>query len=277
MSSNRSGECSERVRRAISAILGALLLSGTLAASVGAETVLCAPWSGEIEPLPSVSDPDPLRATWAKLRADQLVWAARKLEPRSRALARRVWRHASCLDPIRLDVARALVRTGPVRWVRPPILGLDEIVVRRGEEPPEPVSERPWDLGEPIRVVVARMPAPKRGVERVVGSSPPPLRDASEQIAAAREALQKARFELAIEWVERGRRLLETQGPPAQRAELEVLAATAEIALGQEAAARESLGRALRAEPELGLDPAVHSPKLVRLFEEVRSGGGPRP
>jgi hypothetical protein len=265
------------VTRAVSAILGALLLSGTLVASAGAETGLCAPWSGEIDPLPNVSDPDPLRATWAKLRADQLVWAARKLEPHSRALARRVWRHASCLDPIRLDIARALVRVGPVRWVRPPILGFDEVVVRRRDEIPEPVSEWPWNLGEPIRPVVARIRAPRPGVERVVASPPPAVRDASQQIAAAEEALREARFELAIEWVERGRGVLETQGPPAQRAELEVLAATAEIALGQETAARESLERALRADPELGLDPAVHSPKLVRLFEEVRSGGGTGP
>ena len=65
--------------------------------------------------------------------------------------------------------------------------------------------------------------------------------------------------------------------PPDQRAQLEVLAATAEIALGQEEAARESLERALRAEAGLSLDPAVHSPKLIHLLESVRGGDGPQP
>jgi hypothetical protein len=51
-----------------------------------------------------------------------------------------------------------------------------------------------------------------------------------------------------------------------------VLAATAEIALGREDAARASLERALRIQPGLNLDPVRHSPKLVRLFQEVRGG-----
>jgi len=281
MSSNPSGGCSDRVRRAVAAILGVLLLPGTLAATARAEPHLCASWAGEIEPLPSVSDPDPLRAAWATIRADQLAEAAWKLEPHSRALANRVWRHASCLDPDRLDFIHALSRTAPVRWVRPPILGADVIEVEAGEGLPEPVGKGSGDLGEPIRVVVARIPTPEGRSEGVRESDRPALLEAVEPIAAAEEALQEARFVLALERVERGRRLLETQGPawerPRQRAQLEVLAATAEIALGREEAARESLERALRAQPELSLDPARHSPKLVRLFEEVRGGEGPAP
>jgi hypothetical protein len=266
------------VTRAISAILGAFfLLSGTLAATAGAASGPCAPWSGEIEPLPSVSDPDPLRAAWARLRAEQLAETARDLEPRSRALAHRLWRHASCLDPERADVVHALARTAPVRWFRPPILGVELVDVGKERGLPDPVSESSWDLGEPIHVFGARISAPAEGSEAVPESPPAPLLDAREQLAAAEEAVRTARFELALERVERGRRFLETQGLPAERARLEVLAATAEIALGQEEAARESLGRALRAQPELSLDPTRHSPKLVRLFEEVRGRGGPLP
>jgi len=280
MSSNPSGECSERVTRAIAAILGAALLSGALVTGARAELHLCASWAGEIEPLPSVSDPDPLRAAWAKIRADQLAEAAWKLEPHSRVFANRVWRHASCLDPDRLDFVHALSRTAPVRWARPPILGADVVRVEEGEELPKPVSEWSWDLGEPIRVVVARTPAPE-GIGGVREGFRPSLLEAMEPIAAAEKALQEARFELALEWVERGRRLLETHEPalerPGRRAQLEVLAATAEIALGREDAARESLARALRAQSELSLDPARHSPKLVRLFQEVRGGEGPPP
>jgi hypothetical protein len=269
------------VTRAIAAILGALLLSGTPAAVARAELPLCASWTGEIDPLPSVSDPDPLRAAWAEIRANQLVEAARKLEPHSRALANRVWRHASCLDPDRLEFVHALSRTAPVRWARPTILGADLVEVVEREELPERASEWSWDLGEPIRVVVARTPTPAEDREGRLERFRPSVLEGMEQIAAAEKALQEARFELALEWVERGRKLLEAQGPaldrPGARAQLEVLAATAEIALGQEDAARESLRRALRAEPELSLDPARHSPKLVRLFEHVRAGEEPSP
>ena len=258
-------------------MLGAFLLLAVPGATSGAEAGVCAPWTGEVEPLPSVSDPDPLRAAWAEYRADQLAQAARALEPRSRNLSHRIWRHASCLDPERPGLADALTRTAPVRWVRPPILQVRHVDLKEGEKPPQPVSERSWDLGEPIGVVVARIPPPQERVERVPERPPPPLLDATEQIAGAEKALREARFELAVEWAERGRRLLDGQGPASQRAELEVLAATAEIALGREEAARESLERALRAEPDLTLDPALYSPKLVRLFEEVRSGEGARP
>jgi len=51
-----------------------------------------------------------------------------------------------------LDLVHALTRTAPVRWARPLILGADEVELREGEELPGPVSERLWDLGEPIRV-----------------------------------------------------------------------------------------------------------------------------
>jgi hypothetical protein len=228
-----------------------------------------------------VSDPDPLLAAWAQIRANQLVEVAWKLEPHSRVLANRVWRHASCLDPDRLEFVHALSRTAPVRWARPPILGADRVKVAKGKELPEPVSEWSWDPGEPIRVVVSRTPPSPPGREGQLERFQPSVREETDPIAAAERALREARFELALEWVERGRGSLEAQGPtpegPARRAQLEVLAATAEIALGQEDAARESLGRALRAEPELSLDPARHSPKLVRLFEQVRAGEGPSP
>jgi hypothetical protein len=269
------------VTRAVAAILGALLLPGILAPTARAESRLCASWAGEIEPLPSVSDPDPLRAAWAEIRAEQLAVAARRLEWHSRTLANRVWRHASCLDPDRSDFAQALRRTAPVRWVRPEILGAQVIELEEGEELPAPAGGWSGDLGEPIRVVVARTPARERSGEGARDDFRPARLQAMDPIDAAEEALRGARFQLALEWVEQGRRLVETEEPawerPRKRARLEVLAATAEIALGREEAARASLERALRAQPDLRLDPARHSPKLIRLFEEVRGGDGPSP
>jgi hypothetical protein len=51
----------------------------------------------------------------------------------------------------------------------------------------------------------------------------------------------------------------------------EVVAATAHVALDQEAAARESFRRALGAEPALDLDPAATPPKVLRVFLAVRA------
>jgi hypothetical protein len=269
------------VTRAFVAILGAVLLSGTLVAAARAETPLCAPWTGENDPLPTVSDPDPLRAAWAGIRANQLTEAAWKFEPYSRVLANRVWRHASCLDPDRLDFVHALRRTAPVRWARPPILGAGAAAPVEEGNRGGPVGDWSWDLAKPIRVAAARTAAPGESSEAAPERFQPSNLEAMEPIAAAEKALQEARFELALEWVDRGRKLLQMEEPtgelPGQRARLEVLAATAEIALGREDAARESLARALGAQSELSLDPARHSPKLVNLFEEVRSGeGSPR-
>jgi hypothetical protein len=248
------------VKRGAFAVPVVLLLAGLPAAEGRAEGALCAPWAGEIDPLPSVSDPDPLRAAWARLRADQLAAVAATLEPHSRALAHRVWLHTQCLDPERLDLDRALARTAPVRWTRPLILGADEGEPRAVL--PGPASEWPGVLGEPIRVAAART--------RSGGISVPTSPAAVRQIAATERALQEARFELALAQAERARRLLPAEGRQPERAALEVMAATAEIALGRDDDARESLARALRAQAELELDPALHSPKLVRLFEEVR-------
>jgi hypothetical protein len=52
---------------------------------------------------------------------------------------------------------------------------------------------------------------------------------------------------------------------------LEIADATARLALGEIAAAREALSRSLDQSPELTLDPRSTSPKLVRLLESVRS------
>lgn len=64
------------------------------------------------------------------------------------------------------------------------------------------------------------------------------------------------------------------QRPDTRRARLEVLAATAEVAMGRRAAARESLGRALRADPALELDAKQVSPKVMKLLEEARAARG---
>ena len=80
--------------------------------------------------------------------------------------------------------------------------------------------------------------------------------------------LDEARFEEALEAAAEARGTLadlEAGGDTAaQRVRLEVLAATAEIALGDDASARESFTRAMRADPGLSLDARTTSPKVDR-------------
>jgi hypothetical protein len=66
----------------------------------------------------------------------------------------------------------------------------------------------------------------------------------------------------------------EAPHPDRRRARLEVLAATAEVALGRRDAARESLGRALQADPALALDRDRVSPKVLKLLQEARLARG---
>jgi hypothetical protein len=65
MNSSPFGRCSEGVTRENSAVLGALSMSTALAAASRAESDLCAPWAGEMHPLPTVTKAggkrDPLR------------------------------------------------------------------------------------------------------------------------------------------------------------------------------------------------------------------------
>jgi hypothetical protein len=55
-------------------------------------------------------------------------------------------------------------------------------------------------------------------------------------------------------------------------AQAEVLAATAELALGKSDAAEKSLRRALAVDPALALDPTTTPPKVLRALEAARGG-----
>jgi thioredoxin-like negative regulator of GroEL len=59
------------------------------------------------------------------------------------------------------------------------------------------------------------------------------------------------------------------------RVRLEIATATAYVALGQNDAALESLERALIADPDLELDPALTSPKVLAVFRVARGRATP--
>jgi LysM repeat protein len=99
-----------------------------------------------------------------------------------------------------------------------------------------------------------------------------------KRLRSADALVRAARFEEALTETEKARAPLgrleasasADASTRAQRVRLELLAATASIALGRDAAAEQSFERALRADADLELDPARVSPKVVRRFDETR-------
>jgi hypothetical protein len=92
-------------------------------------------------------------------------------------------------------------------------------------------------------------------------------------------AIQNAYFQTALGIADTTRGWfdeLPAGGPLAgRRARLELLAATAEVALGRNQQALESMRRALVADSSLTLDPDLTPPKLYALLGEARAGAVP--
>jgi hypothetical protein len=100
------------------------------------------------------------------------------------------------------------------------------------------------------------------------------LAELDSSLARAERLIFDARFRDAMEELAALRARLEELGTSPEladrRVRLEVLAATALVAFGDEGAARERLEHALAADPGLRLDAGSTPPKLRRAFEAVR-------
>jgi hypothetical protein len=140
------------------------------------------------------------------------------------------------------------------------------------EPPPRP---RP----EPPSLVLRAPPAPKPpkpAPDPALAAAQRRLIDRVEQLLAeTEERLRGARFEEALRSAAEAREELGEVSQTAERrpreARLEVLAATALLALGREDDAQRSLGRAIAANPELTLDPMKTSPKVIRALAAARA------
>ncbi len=255
-------------------MLRSVLAAGSLVAAAGAAQAgpegqgdaaapACAPWPGEPAPLPNAEGDDLVAARWAAFRAAELAGLAAEAELRSRALAHALWTHVACLDGRRPEVAGALERTRPVRVRRPPLATVRELPGRRGS-----AQDAARRLGDPVALVGLRDSLP------AVSEGPPATSSLARAETAASEAesaLREARFEDALARVERARaELPERRRLVPAKTRLEVVGATAALALGREDEARAGFGRALALDPSLELDRAAHSPKVYRLFRAVR-------
>jgi hypothetical protein len=256
-------------RRIATALLTGLALAGIRGAAARADTDGCTPWPGEPTPLPTVSSVDPVLARWAILRSVELAAEAQSAEIQAPARANRLWQHARCLDPGNRDAAQGIERTPLFRVYRP-----DVVVAKTAPAP----GATPALAGLDETIRVARRPVFWLRLPPTPADAPPqPSPDwkrIDEGLSSAEAQLRAANFEAALSSVERLRRRLGEQstaaGARARQARAEVVAATAEIALGREDAARKSFERALAADPALRLDPAATSPKVRRAFDAAR-------
>jgi hypothetical protein len=102
-----------------------------------------------------------------------------------------------------------------------------------------------------------------------------PWAELDRRLEAISQAVAEAHFQSALSLAQSTRSELDALAPTDPQAaprlaRLELLAATAEVALGRDARARACLVRALRADPALELDASDTTPKLLRLLPEAR-------
>jgi hypothetical protein len=157
----------------------------------------------------------------------------------------------------------------------------------------EPAPDEPA-AAEPEAPPAVSAPPPDAAPADATGSSdrdetaaPEPASETSElggidgELDDIEALVRQAHFRAAISVAASTHELLAAGEPDdalrARRARLGVLMATAQIALGRQSDARVSMVEAIRSQPDLQLDPASVSPKVIRLLEEVRGRPVPSP
>lgn len=117
------------------------------------------------------------------------------------------------------------------------------------------------------------VPAVARRGERPVGEDPPlaPPVDAEALVRRAEAKLRDAYFEEALATADDALARIAARGDGERRARLEMVAGTAELALGNREAALDRFVEALEANPQLRPDPREISPKVLRFLERART------
>lgn len=127
--------------------------------------------------------------------------------------------------------------------------------------------------GSRLRIPGSGKANPTLDTEATVGAGDPTAEEIASVLDRCEAEVRAARFEQALESAAEVRGRLDAQngaGDSLSRVRLEIASATAYVALGQTDAALESLERALIADPDLVLDPALTSPKLLAVFRAAR-------
>jgi hypothetical protein len=265
--------CGLRPGSALAAwLLAAWLLCWTVQPTLAEDG--CQPWPGEPIPLPTLDEVNPALARWSELRVAELVARAQLEEDRDPVESHRLWSRVLCFDPANELASRGVDRTRLVRVHRP--------TLRWGRARGGVVAD-PWE-GLASSVSVPRHVLAGEG-QRAGPSAlalqfrSAALAEAESMAASGESSLREARFEEALRRGADARRLLDAlpddEAGRSLRTRVEVLSATAQIALGDEDAARSSFTRALASDPELRLDPMKTSPKVIQMLQDARGEVGP--
>lgn len=144
-----------------------------------------------------------------------------------------------------------------------------EIMIRINEI----ADVRKLSIGTHIQVPVIEPQPPIPVRVRSLVSDSSSLLEIERLLVRSETQLRNARFQAALESADAARALLDASVDTthsASRVRLEVVVATVQVALEDRDAALSSLERALRADPDLVLDPTVVSPKILNVFRNAR-------
>jgi tetratricopeptide (TPR) repeat protein len=133
--------------------------------------------------------------------------------------------------------------------------------------------------GTRLRIPFPSDADPSRHAERRADTQEPGAAETSALLDRCEAALRAAHFEQALASADEARDRIDARNEAAHdpdRVRLEIASATAYVALGQNDAALESFERALIADPDLELDPALISPKVLTVFRAARGPAAPR-
>jgi LysM repeat protein len=128
-------------------------------------------------------------------------------------------------------------------------------------------------VGERLRVPTSGGTDPTLRAAGKVGADDREAIDTAALLDRCEAELRAAHFEQALASANEARDRFDAQNSAANDpgyVRLEIASATAYVALGQNDAALESLERALIANPDLELDPALTSPKVLAVFRAAR-------
>ena len=223
-------------------------------------------------PLPKVVEPPPAPPREVAAAASQSAAPAGTEEtPRTAPPARED--AARTAPPAREDAARtappAREDALPQVSARPPAAAPADRPPR-APAPDPPVAPPPAEPRERTVAAVARpAPEPVAPAPPAPAVSAPPSAETAGRLAEAEASLAGARFEETLVWAREGRAALADREDPAARraqAQLEVLGGAAALALGQDEEAAGHFRRARALDPDIALDPARHSPKVIRAF-----------
>jgi LysM repeat protein len=133
-------------------------------------------------------------------------------------------------------------------------------------------------VGTRLRIPIPVATDPALDAEETVDSEDSETGEIAALLDRCEAELRAAHFERALARAGEARDRIEARNGTADnsgRVRLEIASATAYVALGQNDAALESLERALVANPDLELDPALTSPKVLAVFRVARGSATP--